>query len=127
MWPQPEQREMELLFVYNADSGPLNAVLDAGHKLISPDTYSCSLCQLTYGAVSERRVWRRFRRSASHHVTFLHRDEYEERYAPLDSYPVVLQSNGKHEVLISTDELNALETAEELIALVSKRTPAIAS
>lgn len=32
-------------------------MLDAAHKLISPATYSCSLCALTYGAVSMKRSW----------------------------------------------------------------------
>ena len=49
-----------LLFVYNADSGPLNALLDFGHKIVSPGTYPCSLCRLTYGTFGMRREWREF-------------------------------------------------------------------
>ena len=45
------------LFVYNADSGPLKALFDFGHKIVSPGTYPCSLCRLTYGPFGMRREW----------------------------------------------------------------------
>jgi len=31
---------VELLFVYNADSGLFNSVADAAHKILAPSTYS---------------------------------------------------------------------------------------
>ena len=37
-----------LVVVYNAKSGGLNAVLDYVHKMVSPKTYNCNLCKLTY-------------------------------------------------------------------------------
>ncbi len=43
-----------LVFVYNANSGLLNALLDMGHKVVSPRTYPCSLCALTYGSLGLR-------------------------------------------------------------------------
>jgi hypothetical protein len=38
----------ELLFVYNADAGLVTGLLDTLHKVLSPSTYSCSLCAITY-------------------------------------------------------------------------------
>ncbi len=49
-----------LIFVYNADSGLLNAVKDAIHKAISPSTYPCRLCGLTFGAVRMKSAWKEF-------------------------------------------------------------------
>ena len=40
-----------LILVYNADSGFFNALADSAHKLLSPSTYDCRLCALTYGAI----------------------------------------------------------------------------
>ena len=37
-----------LIFVYNAKSGTLNAAIDYFHKIVSPETYDCNLCILTY-------------------------------------------------------------------------------
>lgn len=43
---------MELLFVYNADSSLFAQAKDYLHKTVSPDTYQCRLCQLTYPGMS---------------------------------------------------------------------------
>ena len=37
-----------LVVVYNAKSGGLNAVLDYVHKMVSPETYDCNLCKLLF-------------------------------------------------------------------------------
>jgi len=44
----------KLIFVYNADSGLLNAMKDWAHKIVSPETYPCSLCALTYNNLGMR-------------------------------------------------------------------------
>ncbi len=49
---------MDLIFVYNADSGKLNVLFDVGHKIVSPGTYKCDLCTLTHGTFTERIVIR---------------------------------------------------------------------
>ncbi len=46
-----EDTEKALIFVYNADSGLLNAINDGILKIVSPSTYQCSLCSLTFGVV----------------------------------------------------------------------------
>jgi hypothetical protein len=112
---------MDLIFVYNADSGKLNTLFDAGHKIISPDTYRCNLCTLTHGTLTERRAWKDFRESTSLSLVFLHRDEFERQYEKAPSYPIVLRRERGLEVFISTEELNALSGPEELIALIRER------
>ena len=39
---------IELIFIYNAKSGIGNAFIDWAHKIISPKTYDCNLCSITY-------------------------------------------------------------------------------
>jgi GNAT superfamily N-acetyltransferase len=111
-----------LVFVYNADGGKLDALLDAGHKIVSPGTYQCSLCKLTHGAFSERNIWKKFRETTTLELTFLHRDEFEERYGTGFTYPIVLRTGPDLEVLMSTGELNAMSNPEELIATIEERT-----
>ncbi|WP_241234677.1 hypothetical protein [Nonlabens ponticola] len=53
----------KLIFVYNANSGRINSWLDSAHKIISPSTYQCKLCELTHGAFTEHDEWSRFRES----------------------------------------------------------------
>jgi len=38
-----------LIFVYNAESGTMNSAIDFAHKMLSPETYECNLCRITYG------------------------------------------------------------------------------
>ena len=109
-----------LLFVYNADSGLFNAMADAAHKLLSPNTYSCSLCKVTYGLFTERRAWRAFVEGLDVPCTFLHRDELHQRYPDLDiPLPAVLATDGETpRVCIDAARLNRCGSIEALIDLV---------
>ncbi len=72
--------ESALVFVYNADSGLFNTMADIGHKIFSPETYACSLCNLTHGYFSEREDWRAFIEGLDIDCRFLHRDEFRRQY-----------------------------------------------
>ncbi|MDH5571198.1 MAG: GTPase [Gammaproteobacteria bacterium] len=118
---------MKIIFVYNADSGFVNALLDIGHKAISPDTYQCSLCSITHGVLKERDEWKQFRESSDNELVFLHRDEFEKKYKIKKNYPVVLiqQASGHFDELIDRDSLNEMKDMNALIEklkLISKDT-----
>ena len=108
---------MKIIFVYNAKSGIINAILDSGHKVISPGTYQCNLCKLTYGLVSEKKEWKEFRRHSTDELEFLHIDEFEQTYGVKKEYPVVLYIDSSNELaeLIGKEELNRLNDVGELI------------
>ncbi|GMQ82002.1 MAG: hypothetical protein BMS9Abin05_1440 [Rhodothermia bacterium] len=105
-----------IIFVYNADSGIVNVSMDVAHKLLSPSTYSCRLCQMTYGVLAERRVWKHFRQSTGEDFLFLHRDEFEARFVNRFEYPVILKKSGdKLSVVISQLEMEKMSDVTELI------------
>ena len=108
-----------LLFVYNADSGKLNALLDSAHKIVSPSTYNCQLCQLTYGLVNEKQAWKQFREQLGDEVQFLHRDEFEKQYKQKLKYPFLARiENQTPELLLSAEEMSGIEDTEALIERV---------
>ena len=109
-----------LIFVYNANSGPVNAMLDSIHKTFFPKTYHCKLCLVTYGSVAMRGEWRKFVHKLDIPVSFLHRDELRRKYKREDiDLPVVLTANGKEvELVISSTELNKVNDLDEMIKLV---------
>ena len=82
---------MKLIFVYNADSGLLNTLMDIGHKIIKPETYTCNLCNLTFGNFAENKKWKDFRESTDIEMESLHRDEFEEKYTMELPCPVILK------------------------------------
>lgn len=116
----------KLIFVYNADSGRKNALMDAIHKVLSPQTYNCNLCDITYGVFAENTTWKKFRKSVDIPMEFLHRDEFLKQFASKFgakfNFPIVLlEVNSDFELFISTEEMDQLKTIEELIALVKSR------
>lgn len=71
---------MRLLFVYNADDGLAHKLMDAVHKALSPETYPCGLCAVTYGPVGMRPAWRAFVGALPVEATFLHREAFRRQY-----------------------------------------------
>ncbi|MFS4456505.1 GTPase [Maribacter sp. 2304DJ31-5] len=122
-------KNQRLIFVYNADSGLGNLILDGAHKIISPKTYACSLCDITHGAFFENKVWKTFRKqlvSNGFDLEFLHKDEfvntYGSKFGYKFSFPIILISKRSDlEVLVSTEELNQTKNAKGLIQLLQKR------
>lgn len=116
----------KLLFVYNANSGTRNAIMGSVHKVFSPSTYDCRLCDMTYGVVAENRTWKKFRQNNKYQMVFLHKDGFAKKYASKFgdkfTFPIVLAGGENNlEVLISTEELNKLKTAHGLIDLIEER------
>ncbi|KEF35058.1 hypothetical protein RDMS_03240 [Deinococcus sp. RL] len=122
----PAERPV-LLFVYNADGGPLNGLKDLWHKTVSPQTYACSLCAVTYGPLGMRREWRDFVRGLGREVRFLHRDElaaeFGLRNVPL---PAVyeLRPEGTLQEWLPASELRAVTTLKDLMRRVAERAQA---
>ena len=117
-------RNFKLLFIYNANAGFGNSLLDSAHKIFSPSTYNCNLCDITFGIFTENKVWKEFREEADLTLEFLHKDEFSKRY--LSKYkkyslPIILkQSEENLEVFLTTEKLNSFKTSEELIDAIKK-------
>ena len=84
----PHPLPQRLIFVYNADGGRLAGLKDMFHKILSPATYPCSLCAVTYGAFSIRPEWQQFIRQLPVPVEFLHRDEFERDFPRWREHPL---------------------------------------
>ena len=108
---------MKLLFVYNANSGRLNALFDAGHKLFSPSNYPCSLCALTYDTFTENTIWKAFRKESHLNMDFYHKDEFEATFPNVKIiYPTVLMLDEHQLTTVLTNEvLNEISDVKALI------------
>jgi len=116
----------KLLFIYNVNSGKTRSFPDALHKAVSPKTYNCNLFDITYGIFKEDKTWKNFRKASDLSMEFLHLDEFKKRYASKFGYkftfPIVLSANQNElEIFISTEELNSLKNAKELIQMITNR------
>ena len=112
-----------IIFVYNADSGPINGLKDYFHKIIKPDTYRCNLCAVTFGNFGMENSWRKFINSLKNDVKFLHRDEFRKQFNLKDiSFPAAfIKKDEEINLLISRDEIISVKTVPELINLVKNK------
>ena len=116
--------QTRLLFVYNADGGILNALKDALHKAVKPESYPCSLCATTYGAVSMRPEWRDYVAKLPYPAVFLHRDELKRDWPQVtEPLPAIFlqEPGGQPEVLVSAAELPLGQSLPELKALLDAK------
>lgn len=112
-----------LLFVYNADSGLWNAALDTLHKIVSPSTYACRLCAVSYGLLGMRKAWAETIRALPLPVRFLHRDEFAAAFPGSGhALPAILVARPHGlEPLVPAADFEAVETLEALQALLADR------
>ncbi|NQY05880.1 MAG: GTPase [Flavobacteriaceae bacterium] len=119
---------MKLIFVYNVNSGLWNSAFGSAHKVLSPSTYKCNLCSLTYGAFKENIIWKQFRESTNVEMDFYHLNEFKKAFPKLNldkfQFPVVLKSIGdKIEALLTKKTLDDIKEVDELIGVLRKNIP----
>ena len=113
----------DLIFIYNAKSGLTQAALDWAHKIISPKTYECSLCSLTYGNLGKYNKWSQFLKSLNMSKSFIYDDQlsdlgfYENEVLPC----IFFGEDNNYSLIINSDELNSCQSLERLIELIRER------
>lgn len=113
----------ELVFTYNAKSGIGNALLDWGHKIVSPSTYACDLCTLSYGNLGIKTNWKEFLKELSVPFRFVYKNQIETLVPQLQNLPlpfIALISNGDVHVIVSSADFKNIKTEQELIEIVNK-------
>ncbi len=83
-----------LIFVFDADSGAWDALVDSAKKVLRID--GCNLCQITHGLVAEKPEWRECRKALGVPVEYVHRDELQGELAALveGRLPAIIADHG---------------------------------
>lgn len=112
----------KIIFVYNADSGMANALLDYGKKYIRPSKYDCELCMVTFGAFGMKKDWRSFVDTFPFPVEFMHKDELIKKHDYKGDLPAVfILKNKKLDQIISSTEFEKVKSLDDLKKLVTKK------
>ncbi len=109
-----------IILVYNEGNGLFDAVSGWSHKLLSPATYRCALCKITFGLTGMLVPWKSYLDRLPFPVTFLHQNEFRQQFPAHGtlSLPVILAERaGRTEVLLSAKEIG---TAGGLLALIGR-------
>jgi hypothetical protein len=113
-----------LLLIYNADGGLLNGALDLLHKWISPSTYACGLCALTYDTLGMKRDWKQAIEALPLPAAFLHRDDWlAGRPGDRTPLPAILleRPDGRRDTLVSPADFAGVADVPGLVALLADR------
>lgn len=104
-----KMKKEKIFFVYNANTGLKNSIIDGIHKIVSPSTYSCNLCAITHGYFTQKSEMKRLLETLEQEVEFYYKDEWEKKYDRKDTYPVILrEENDLISIFITTEELNGM-------------------
>lgn len=108
-----------LIFVYRADRGFFNTISHTMHRVFSPHTYECRLCQITSSAVGLLRPWKGFLDSRPEAKAFYHRKEFEAAYPDINAeLPIILETTSadpKPEVLLNKNDIESCRDLDDLI------------
>ena len=112
----------ELIFIYNAKSGLVNELIDFAHKIVSPQTYECNLCAVTYGTFTMKNRWANYIDSLPIEYVFTYKDKLVSEELKKVKLPSVFFRDGeKFEELISANEINIINDLEDLITVLETR------
>ncbi|PWL30384.1 MAG: GTPase [Fluviicola sp. XM-24bin1] len=115
---------MELYFVYNARKGLGNMVMDGLHKVVSPSTYACDLCSLTYGAVTKKKEWKAFLEQSKIPMRFYYTNTLPKEFHQNFDYPVVLRyENSSVSCILDRQDFAAINDLNEFIVLLIEKVP----
>ena len=119
--------DTKLILVYNADSGFFNALSSSVHKALSPETYECQLCRITYGMTRMEDEWKSYLDQLPVTLEALHRNELRPKYPSLaaEALPAIfIASAGKLDVLLNAAAIN---DSADISALIERVDQAIAA
>ena len=114
---------MELIFIYNAQKGRLNSLIDYIHKTVSPGTYSCNLCAITHN-FKKKIKWDNFIQNFPHKIKFYYKDHLND--LKLNNYKnelpcCLIYKDEKYSLLINKTTMEILKNEEELIELIKSK------
>ncbi len=121
---KPGSKPGALAFVYNANAGLAAGLMDTIHKTLSPATYDCQLCAVTFGAFAMKGEWRDWLKAQDWDADFYHRPDFRAAHPAHASLalPAILRRDGDVlTVLIGAEEMAKLDSVGALIAAIEAR------
>lgn len=102
----PPEKILEIVFIYNANSGKLNAMMDSAKKILGQS--DCALCDITHGPLGAKREWTAIENELTVPVHYLHLNEITdaERSVPDFATPCILvRTHEGYSMLLPPDVL----------------------
>lgn len=114
---------VKLVFVYNAEAGLVHGFMDSIHKIVSPSTYACDLCAITYGLTAMNPKWRTWLSELDVPTEFFHRTDFRKAWPDARiALPAILLEGG-HSLtpVIDADSFADIKDVDRLISVLEDR------
>ena len=113
----------EIVFIYNAKSGTVNSLIYWANQIVSPDTYECSLCGITYDNLGKRDEWAAFLKDLKIKSSFIYKDQIinDQKLKDASLPCAYLKKSNDMNLLITSDEMNSYKNLNELIDSLRKK------
>lgn len=112
-------RPDRLIFIYNAEGGIAQGIMDSVHKTLSPSTYACSLCAVTHGVFRMDPKWRAWLKALPVATEFYHK--YDSPFGDMALPAVLAERDERVETLLTAADLDRLNSVDALIAAIEAR------
>jgi len=116
--------DKELIIIYNVKSGFVNEMIDFAHKIVSPKTYECNLCAISYNTFTKKKRWSDYINSLPIKSVFTYKDKVSSLNKELSNleFPTIIFRNGVElNEIISRKEINSINNINQLISLLNER------
>ena len=108
-----------LIFAYRADRGIFNTITHTMHRVFSPATYECRLCQFTFSAVGMLKPWKNYLESRPEAKIFYHRREFRKDFPKITAeLPLILKmepGDSLPRILMDRDDIESCKDVDELM------------
>ena len=111
------------MFVYNAEAGIVHGFMDSIHKVVSPSTYACGLCAITYGLTLMDPKWRAWLSQLDIQAEFFHRADFRKAWPDARiALPAILLGDGHRLTsIIGADDFADIKDVDRLISVLEDR------
>ena len=114
---------MKLVFVYNAEAGLVRGLMDSIHKIVSPATYACDLCAITYGLTSMNPKWRAWLKQCGIPTEFFHRADFQRSWpdARFELPAILIEDCNRLTPIIGAEAFAGIKDVDQLISVLEGR------
>jgi hypothetical protein len=101
----------------------MHGVMDLAKKTVSPKTYPCKLCMVTYSGATMNKLWRQYVADLGILAVFIHKNEFVKTYPKVGiEFPAILLKTDKTiKILLSADDFKSIKDLPELMKILDEK------
>ncbi len=101
----------------------MHGVMDLAKKTVSPKTYPCKLCMVTYSGATMNKLWKQYVANLGIRAVFMHKNEFVKTYPKVGiEFPAILLKTDKTiKMLLSVDDFKEIKDLPDLMSTLNDK------